>query len=71
MQDALSLDQGHPTRKQIVERSESEQRCLKIRSHCNRTNYRPAKKFITGHFVHSGPFNIFALFTRNFERLGV
>ena len=25
MQDALSLDQGHPARKQIVERSESEQ----------------------------------------------
>ena len=25
MQDALSLDQGHPTGKQIVERSESEQ----------------------------------------------
>ena len=26
---------------------------------------------LTGHFVHTEPFKIFALFTRNFERLGV
>ena len=56
MQEAISLD-GRTNDEQIVERSESEQTkglsehlgtvqwCLKIRSHCNRTNYRPAKKF--------------------------
>ena len=28
-------------------------------------------KILTGHYVYTAPFNIFALFTRNFERLGV
>ena len=28
-------------------------------------------KKLTGHLVDTGPFNIFALFTRNFERLDV
>lgn len=28
-------------------------------------------KILTGHFVHTGPFNICALFTRNFEPPGV
>ena len=28
-------------------------------------------KNLTVHFVHTGPFKIFAFFTRNFERLGV
>ena len=36
----------------------------------HRTKFRPAEN-LTGHFVHSGPFNIVILFTRNFERLGV
>lgn len=28
-------------------------------------------KILTGQFVHTGPFDIFSLFTSNFERLGV
>ena len=28
-------------------------------------------KILTGQFVHTGPFDIFALCTSNFERLGV
>ena len=28
-------------------------------------------KILTGQFVHTGRFDIFALFTSNFERLGV
>jgi len=28
-------------------------------------------KILTGHFVYTGPFNIFALFTRNFERISI
>ena len=28
-------------------------------------------KILTGHYVYTAPFNIFALFKRNFERLGV
>ena len=28
-------------------------------------------KILTGHYVYTAPFNIFALFARNFERLGV
>ena len=29
------------------------------------------QKNLTGHFVHTAPFNIFTLFTGNFERLGI
>ena len=28
-------------------------------------------KILAGQFAHTGPFDIFALFTSNFERLGV
>jgi len=28
-------------------------------------------EILTWHFIHTGPFNNFAPFTRNFERLGV
>ena len=28
-------------------------------------------KNLTGHFVHTGPFNIFAIFTWNFEVVGI
>ena len=28
-------------------------------------------KNLTGHFVHTGPFNIFAMFTHNFEEVGI
>ena len=28
-------------------------------------------KILTGQFAHTGPFDIFALFTGNFKRLGV
>ena len=35
-----------------------------------RTNFRPVEN-LTGHFVHTEPLNISALFTRNFEPLSV
>ena len=28
-------------------------------------------KDLTGHFIHTGPFNIFGKFTRNFEEVGI
>ena len=37
----------------------------------HRTNFQPAEKTFTADTVHTEPFNIFALFTRNFERPGV
>ena len=37
----------------------------------HRTNFRPAEKTFTANTVHTGPFNFFAQFTRNFERPGV
>ena len=43
---------------------------IRLTSHGNELNFDQLKNF-TGHFVHTGRFNIFALFTRNFERLGV
>ena len=43
---------------------------IRLSSHGNELIFYQLKNF-TGHFVHTGRFNIFALFTRNFERLGV
>ena len=43
---------------------------IRLSSHGNELIFHQLKNF-TGHFVHTGRFNIFALFTRNFERLGV
>ena len=40
---------------------------LRLRSHDNGRIFDRLNK-LTGHFVHTGPFNIFALFKRNFER---
>ena len=37
----------------------------------NKMSFRRPAKNLTGHFVHTEPFNIFALFRRNFEKLDV